>query len=94
MMEEVSVDRAIYKYQERKPRQAAKTLSWLYIGKLEEMNIDTRDKAFRYTHSSTAQVERCRQQFYYKDMVSFHEWAIFSGNSFLDPERGRVLARV
>jgi hypothetical protein len=53
------VDIAIYECQERKPRQGAKTVSRLYIGTLDEINIDTRDKDFRFAHSNTAQVERC-----------------------------------
>jgi hypothetical protein len=94
MMEEISGDIAVDDNEERKPRQAAKTFCRLYIGKLDEISIDTRDKDFPFAHSSTAQVERWGQPFYYKDMLSFHEWAIFNGNSFLDPERGCVLAGV
>jgi hypothetical protein len=82
MMEEISGDIAVDDNEERKPRQAAKTFCRLYIGKLDEISIDTRDKDFPFAHSSTAQVERWGQPFYYKDMLSFHEWAIFSGNSF------------
>jgi hypothetical protein len=57
-MEKISVNIAIGEYQERKPGQVAKTFSGLYIGTLNEINIDTRDKDFRFAHSCTAQVKR------------------------------------